>query len=454
MSKHFRSIAAAGVALALALGAGACGDSPSGPEDASWATSDPHKVKGDVVAWAWGDNQDIADSIAARFMEEYPNINLTLRLVPLPDYVTKLSAALASGKGPDAYNLGADMIPQFGPLSADLKPLFETVLGEDYQSKLVPAMLDEVTYKDRIVGGPGNITGAGTVIVNQRLLKSLDLEWPTDITSIQQLANFCAQVKAKGKGCIGIGAKDEWVSQDVLQALSNSIEPGVFRAAVEGEKDWTDPVIVEAFDLWQQLFSMGIAQDGALGMAMYPDVDQAFERGDFVAEAMGTWIAQNFTTTNSIAYQKGAGVEDPKPLETTVERFPGIGGNPVDVFASVAWGTAINANSENKAAAAAWVNWYSLDKNGEPKHAADTLVGPSSLLGVKVEPTDLAFPDLAQPSIDFLSQEMADVTELRSIIYPKMVTALGLALQQSAAGEDSENVTEELQGASAAVDRS
>ncbi|MFF5261768.1 ABC transporter substrate-binding protein [Actinomadura viridis] len=454
MSRRTRGTVLSSLALVTALVAGACGGggSPSS-KDTVWASADPHKASGKVVAWAWGDNQEIADGIAARFMKVYPNIEMKFQVVALPEYVKKLSAALASGEGPDVYNLGIEMIPQFGPLSEDLTPLYESVLGKDWESKMIPAMVEEGTYKGRRVGAPGNITGAGTVIVNQGLLKSLGLTWPAGITSIDDLAGFCAQVRAKGKGCLGIGAKDEWVSQDVLQALANSVKPGVFREAVEGKTPWTDPALVKAFDLWQQLFDKRIVQDGALAMAMYPDTDQAFQQGKYVASAMGTWIAQNFTVENSITYQKGAGVKNPKPLQTTVERFPGIGGKPVDVFASAAWGTAINASGKNKAAAAAWVNWYALDTQGEPKRAADTLVGPASIHGVKAEPKGLAYPDLVAPSIAYLSEQMADVKEVRAVTYPKLITALGLALQQSASGTGSKSVTQQLQAASAAVDR-
>lgn len=451
MSRRFRMHAALAAAVVLLISA--CGGTSSDSGDAEWAASDPTKVSGKVVAWAWGSNQEIADEIAGRFMKVYPNVELDFQVTQYPDYVEKLSAALASGKGPDAYNLGADMIPQFGPLSEDLAPLAAAILGENWRDQMVSKMVDEGTYKDRFVGAPGNITGAGTVIVNQDLLETLGLEWPADVSSIEELANFCAKVRAKGKGCIGVGAKDQWVSQDVLQSIANSIKPGVFRSAVEGKTSWTDPVLVQAFDLWQQLFKKGVAQDGALGMTMYTDTDTKFLQGEYVAQAMGTWIAQNFTTDFNMTVQKGAGVKDPKPQKTTVERFPGIGGKPVDVFASIAWGTAINAKSKNKEAAAAWVNWYAFDKKGEPKHAADTLVGPSSLLGVKVEPTGLAYPDLSGPSIDFLSDQMAAVKENRSVLYPKLVTALGLAAEQSASGTSSAKVTEDLQAASEAVDR-
>jgi raffinose/stachyose/melibiose transport system substrate-binding protein len=438
-------------AVAALSMAGCSAASSSG--DADWASTDPHDASGEVTVWAWGDNQDIADGIAARFMEVYPDIDLTFRVVAYSDYVKTLSAALASGKGPDAYNLGPDMVPQFGPLSEDLGPLAESVLGEDWRDQLVPSMVEEVSIGDKLVGGPGQANGAGTVIVNQRLLDELGLEWPSDVTSIDDLAGFCDQVRAGGKGCIGIGAKDEWVSQDVLQAIANSIEPGVYAKAVAGETPWTDPTLVEAFDLWQRLFTDGIVQDGALAMPMYPDVDQAWQRGEYVAQAMGTWIAMNFVTDNTMQYQSGAGVSDPTPLESTVEPFPAVGGGDVHVFASVAWGTAINQNSANKAAAAAWVNWYSLDREGEQKHAADTLVGTPALRGVEIEPAGLAHPDLVQPSIDYLTEELGAVTEKRSILYPELVTALGLALQQSASGTDSEQVTEQLEAASAAVQR-
>ncbi|MFC7584523.1 ABC transporter substrate-binding protein [Nonomuraea antimicrobica] len=440
----------------MLAGAGAlsgCAGGASTTDSPDWAAVAPQNASGKVTVWAWSDDQATVDAIASRFMQRYPKIQVTFKAIPYKDYTNALSAGLASGKGPDVFIVEPRSIVRFAPLSEDVTPLLQSVLGKEWQNRLVMSQVDELKVKDgRIVGLPNQANGAGTVLLNQGLLDQLGLSWPGDVKSIDELAEFCGQVKAKGKSCIGVG-QDEWVLQDVYQAIANSIRPGVFTSAVQGKTPWTDPVLVKAFDLFQALFTRGVVQEGALGMPMYTDVDYAWQRGEIVAMAVGNWSAMNLLEPNSVRFQKSAGVKDPKPLRAQLLPFPAIGGNPVHVFATGYGGTAINVASKNKAAAAAWANWYSLDPEGRQKEAGNDLIGIPALKGVKIEPQGIAYPELGRPSIEFLEEEFANATDPRGVEYPELLTALETAFQQSASGTGSQQVTEELENASRSIAR-
>jgi raffinose/stachyose/melibiose transport system substrate-binding protein len=448
--------AAMGLGLAVALSITGCTGSGGGATaSADWASVDPTTVKGTVTHWEWGDSQDVANQKVKAFNKIYPNVKVNIKAFTYGDYTTALSAALASGSGPDTYDLepGA-MAKQFGPLSEDLTPLLSHVLGSDWRSKESSTAISEMTIDGRLVGAPNAATGAGTIMVNQGLLDQLGLKLPADATNLADLESFCSSVKAKGKQCITIGGKDEWVSQDAFQAIADSIKPGEFTKAIQGKAKWTDPTFVKAFDIWGTMFTDGVFQPGALAAAQYPDAVNAWFRGDAVATVVGTWGATDFVGETNVKNQQGAGVTGtPEPMKTVIARFPGVGGKAVSVFSSVGSGTAINQNSKNKDAAAVWLNWWSLDAKGAQKDSADSLVGIPALKGVTPDVKGLAYPALVKPSLKFISDEMASSTEPRAIPYPDLVTALGNAFQQSASGTGSKSVVEQLESASASITR-
>jgi raffinose/stachyose/melibiose transport system substrate-binding protein len=454
--KTMKTIKALAIGLAAASAIVLAGCSTSGGSDSqsNWVPQDPTKVAGSINFWVWGDTLANLNKDIAAFNKVYPNIKVIPKTIDYSSYSTSLSAALASGAGPDTYLLepGA-MATQFGPLSEDLSPLAAKVLGSDWTSNISKGAVGELTVKDRLVGAPNAASGVGTLQINNGLLDQLGLTFPGANASFADLQKFCDKVNSLGKSCISIGAKDEWVSQDVFQAIANSIKPGAYYSAVSGKGKWTDPALVEAFTDWQKMFTDGVFQKGALGEAEYTDAWYRWLKEDAIATPIGTWGATDFIKDTNISNQKSAGIQDPTAMKTTLVPFPGVGGNPVKMFASVGSGTAINQNSKHKEAAAVWTEWYSLDTKGFAKTAADTLVGAPVLAGVKAQPSGLAYPDLVKSSLAFLTNGVVQSTEPRQIRYPQLVTALGSALQQSAAGTDSKTVAAQLESAAESVTR-
>lgn len=447
------TVIAGALATALVLTGCATSDDP-GVDDGSWATQDPATVTGEVNFWQWGDSQEAVEKQIALFNETYPNVKVTSKTVPYADYASSLSAAIASGSGPDAFTLepGA-MAEQFAFAVADLTPLYASVLGADWQSSVASGPIDALTIDGKLVGAPNASTGAGTMLLNIGLLEELGIEYPDSISSVDDLVDFCQQVIAKDKQCLAIGAKDAWASQDVFQAIADTVEPGAYSEAVAGERPWTDDALVEAFDIWQSLFSNGVFQEGAVGFSQYPDASNLWQSGEAVAFPTGTWAAMEFIGATSIANQEAAGVANPKPIKSSVVGFPAVGGTEGTIFASIGSGTAIAESSKNKAAAGVWANWYSLSSSGNQKITADALIGVPAILDVDQDVQGLAYPEIAQPAIDWINESIGQTTEARSIPYPELTTALGTAMQESAVGTDSASVTATLQSVSESIAR-
>ena len=465
MKFRSRMIAVSSLALATSLALGACagepaptsGSSTSGTSStgtpAEWYGVDRSTVSGTVTFWNWGDTSDVADGAIAEFNKVYPNITVEAKTVSYKDYVASLSAALASGEGPDTFHVEPAMAVQFADLLEDVTPLYESQVGPDWKNQVSGAAVTELTVGSQLLAAPNGISAAGTLQLNVGLLDDLGLSFPEGQITPQQLADFCGQVKAKGALCVSMGGKEGWVDQDVFQALASSIAPGKFWAAVEGG-DWTDPGLVETMDVWQQMFTNGVFQDGALGQNLYTDAWYLWQQGKAVATPIGYWGATDFIAATNITNQGSAGVTDPTPLRTILVPFPSLGSSPTTLAASVSSGTAINKDSRNKEAAAVWTHWFSIDPAGFQKISAQSLAGLPSVQGVETAPEGLAYPDLVKEPLATIIEMGLASTESRAITYPELITALTNALQSSATGVPSTEVLQTLQAASDAIKRS
>src|SRR5215470_8841231 len=105
-------------AALLATGLTACGGS-SGSSDSSSATS------GTINWWGWTPTDTAtAENYIAAFNKQYPNIKVNYKLVNISDWVAALRPALASGKGPDVFDMqpGA-YVTQFKSFAEDQSAL-------------------------------------------------------------------------------------------------------------------------------------------------------------------------------------------------------------------------------------------------------------------------------------------------------------------------------------------
>ena len=74
--------------------------------------------------------------------------------------------------------------------------------------------------------------------------------------------------------------------------MANDINAEKLYSAIEGETPFTDPELVESLALWQSCFTEGIFQDGALGVGVYNDTSDLFEKeGSIPMIQNGSWAA-------------------------------------------------------------------------------------------------------------------------------------------------------------------
>ncbi|WP_394552804.1 extracellular solute-binding protein [Agromyces sp. MMS24-JH15] len=400
------SVAAVAAVAALALAGCAPGAAPGGAE------GDPES--GTIDWWGWTPDVTMAEAYIAAFNEEFPDITVNYKQVPIEDWEAALRPALSSPSGPDVFGVQpGSRVDAFKSFAEDLTPLAEEALGADWQDKVSQIGIDGLTADGKLVAMSVGAVYAGSLWVNQALFDEYGLEHPT---TLDEWVEVCEAFRSHGVGCFVQGASQEGFDQDTLQAIADSIEPGVWTAVSKGEKQWDDPVIVQTFEIWRRLFDDGIMQPGAIGYAQYPDANNDFMAQKFAMVMMGTWYMQYATTAGMQGAIEAAGVADPKPFPLVPIEFPDVAGNgnSPGYFGDADYGLALNAKSDNKAAARTFITWLTTSEQGQ-QLVADRLNNIPALKGITPDwdAIDQPFAEVQKPAVQKLSEQVVESGEAR-----------------------------------------
>ncbi len=247
-----------------------------------------------LVYQTWNPGEDwFCASVEPDFEAKYPNIDVELVNVPYSDHIQKLKIDLATGQGPDVYSLqtGASL-KEFRDFEVDLTPLAAEAWGEDWESIFVPFAC-EVTAEDGVYYGlPMGTSYAGTLWADLNYFEKYNLSVPTNL---DELKAVCQTFRENGEYPLAIGAKDDWINLDMWMNIANDIDSEKLYSAIDGETPFTDAALVESFTIWKSLFDEGVFQDGALGVNMYNDVTDLFDRESSVPMICnGSWVINNY----------------------------------------------------------------------------------------------------------------------------------------------------------------
>ena len=424
---------------------------PSAEGDAEMATS------GEIVWWGYTPGSPVNEAYIAAFNEEYPDIEVTWKQTSIDDYDAALRPALGSSAGLDVYQMSAGSanggVAVFGGNAIDLTPAVEAALGADWRDQLSSTGVDALTVDGELKAMAAGAVFSGTVWINQDHFDEFDVEVPTDWDSWK---SACETFEANGITCFVQGAAQGAFNIDTIHAIADNVEPGTFVKATRGEVPWTDPSIVEAFGLWQQLFDEGIMQPGALGQNQYPEANNEFMSQRAAMVMMGTWYSQYLIPDVMRSAMEAAGsTEDPftmLPID-----FPDIAGtgNTGSLFGDVDYGQGVSANSENVGAATTFAVWLGTSEAGQ-QVIADSLNLIPALTAVTPnwDDVELVNPDAQADPMKSLVERASAVTDAPrfATINADMNQALMTALAKVAAGESTpEQATEELKAAQDSV---
>jgi raffinose/stachyose/melibiose transport system substrate-binding protein len=454
-----RSLAVVGLA-SVVLTLGACGGpvGGGGQESGGQASEGQDQggpaTSGTVNWWGWTPTDTAtANGYIAAFNKEYPDIKVNFKLVSIPDWQAALTPALRSDSGPDVFDMQpGSYVQKYGSFAEDMTPVITKALGEDWQSKVAPAGVTGLTDEDgKLTAMSVGAVYSGTLWINQGLFDQYNLKPPT---TLDEWDKVCQELKAKDQGCFVQGAAGAGFDQDTLQAIANSVEPGFWTKASKGEAKWNEPAMVKTLDIWKQLFSRGIMQEGAIGYQQYPDANNDFLTGKYAMVMMGTWYTQYSTEKAMTAALKAAGVSGAKPFPILPIQFPNVGGNTSEMFGDADYGLSISTKAKDKAAAEAFVTWLTTSQAGQ-QAVADQLNDVPALKGIEPNFEEINFVDPAtqEAPVKDLLAKVAPVTQPRfALLNQDVQDAIFQAAQSTATGKATpEEAANTLQEAAAAA---
>lgn len=402
-----------GVLVASSLALSGC-SAPAQSTDGGSATS------GSIQWWSWTPDNDLAQREIAEFNKEFPDIKVTFKKVPNADYTGVLRPALASNDGPDVFTVAASgsvgPVSVFAPYAQDLTPAITEKLGGDWKSQIAPTMVDAFTVQDKLAAFPWAKQGAGSVWINKDLFDKYGLTAPT---TLEEWVKVCETFRANGHGCFKEGVGGSGFDVDTLHSIANSVEPGSFTAAARGEKKWTDPALVKAWEIFNQLSENGILDEGAVGVQQYPDVNNAFLTGKVPMVQMGYWYSQYATVNSLTAALSGAGVPSDAPKITIVPvPFPDVAGkgNPSTIFSDPDAAQAVNTKSKSRNAATTFALWLGASKSGQ-QTVANNVDSIPTLKGVEAawDTIELVNPKVQTPLLQDFAKKAQESTEPRQL---------------------------------------
>ncbi|MGO4693733.1 ABC transporter substrate-binding protein [Paenibacillus sp. 2TAB26] len=443
----FRFALVLALSICLTLTAAACGskntDTNNGKNSGSTSTEQQT-----VTFWSWVPTDVQAEKAIAAFEAANPNIKVDYWRGEQTDFQKKLQVAMAANEGPDLLGMQVGgMLNQYANTLEPIEALADTNWGTGWQDKFVKASIDQVRAKDgTMVALPLNLTGQEFVLYNKTIFDKLGI---TKVpATYEEWLSVNATIREKGNGIVPVafGAKDIWHDVDMFVALSNQFAPGKIYEAEQGKVAWTDQAFVDTMTAWSKLFTDKVMQDGALGLSTYPDArDQYFYSGKAAMFLTGSWHA-GFSLPGG--EKDGTAIEND---ETGIFLLPQIGPNESKAVASVDTALSINKNSKNKEAA--WKLLEFMTQGEGQQIMADFIQGSPAKIGIEIKSLDQFKFESEREAIKTVNDAIENAVGKRLLDYPELTNAIGVAMQDVAAGKSIETSLKDIQKVSDGIDR-
>ena len=238
--------------------------------------------------WNPGED-DYTYEMIEKFEAEHPDIEIDYTYMPYTDHVEKLKVDLSAGDAADVYGVqtGA-MYNEFRDFEEDLTPYLTEEYGDDWASNYNEYAMSLLKGDDgEYYAVPLGLSYAGYAWANMSYFEKYNLEVPTNY---DELKAVCQTFRDNGEYPLVIGAKDSWINIDTWMNIAADINSEKLYSAIEGETSFTDEDLVQSFQIWQNCFTDGIFQDGALGVGMYTDSTDMYQKEGSVPMILnGSW---------------------------------------------------------------------------------------------------------------------------------------------------------------------
>lgn len=383
-----------------------------------------------LTFWSWLPTADQGDVMIEEFEKENPDIKIDYVRTEQADFFEKLQVAMASGTGPDLFGMTTgSTTEQYAPLVTDMKELADEY-WTGWDGIISETAVEQCTTEDgKMAGMPLLVAGMTDILYNKTLMEECGIaEVPR---TYDELIDAAKKAKEHGYVCVALGGSDAWLNSDLFIQLSNEFEEGAVYEAENGERKWTDQCFVDTLQAWQNLFNEGVFEDGALGVATYPDArDQYFFARKSVFFLTGSWHLGPTSPSNEeiqgTEIQTQGDVIGMSVFPSIAESGTICGTSGVDVMVCV------NAACDKKEAAMKFIEFLA---NGEgQQYWVNQLQGAP--VSNQISYTGTVDGELQQQSIDEVNSYVSNAVGNRKLSNSELETALAIAMQNVATGAD------------------
>ncbi|MCC6612276.1 MAG: extracellular solute-binding protein [Anaerolineae bacterium] len=402
-----------------------------------------------VEWWGWNPSIERAQAFIDAFNVTYPDIQVNYTFNQYNDYLNVLRLGVTSGSDPDVFGLQAGaLVSEYQDFLLDLTPLLQETYGDSWRDRFYALGIDPLTSGDVTYALPWYLSAAGYLWYNQYLLDQYGLSAPT---TWQEWIDVTKTFNDNGITGFVQGARDAWVNYDMYIALANEIAPGKIYQAEAGEVPWTDPDLVMAMDYWRQMFENGIMQEGALGVAQYPDARELWIQGKAAGILMGSWNTDSMEKNAYAVMQESLGFDEVYSFLPFL--FPDINGDgePGRLFGGPDVALAINTSTDVPEAAWTFLNWMTSE---EAQALQGSFLNVPALVGIPLN-EEAVNTDSERAALGQILSDLENSIGKREFLYLDLRTALADALQNVATGVQSpEDAMAAVEAVSQTVDRS
>lgn len=365
---------------------------------------------------ASGGNEETLQRMYEAFHEEYPNITVEIETIAMADYFTQMQTRVVGGTAPDCYELNIENFASYAN-----NGVLAEITGVDLSS-LDETALSAFNVNGTQYGLPGNFSNV-VLIYNKDLFDQANIDYPNADWTQEDVQEAAEAIRALGddiygyyqpltynefyKACAQFGGS--LLNEDKTEFTINSPEN------VAAAQMMADRVLVSNVQPTEvQMGGMGdwdLFMSGRLGMI-----------------PTGIWAFQTFT--------------DGCDFEWDITIEPGQEQKATHFFSN---GLVINAESENKEAAATWITWLA----SSPTAAQIRIEAGWDLPAVNDQETLSSYLDITPPENRQAVFDSLDYLVVPPVIedYALMSDIIGECL--SAAANGSMTVQEALDQAQA-----
>jgi multiple sugar transport system substrate-binding protein len=304
---------------------------PSGPPASAGAPGSdaPSDLSGDLTVWAMGNEGALLGTMADLFMEENPNVNVSVTPIDWGQAVTRLQTAIGGGQTPDVSQMGTDMMGQFVATDG-LEPVGDAV---------DPAAFFESAWNTNVVDGEAY--GVPWYVETRVLYYRTDIAEQAGITAApttwDELKAMAKAMQEQGGARWGISLGTKNYQEYAPFFWSN----GGQIMTDSGEFALGSPEGVEALEFYDSFFEEGLSPtEVPEGF----DITPAFVTGTHPMFFSGPWHVGLITEAGG-ADIEGKWAVAPLPQKESATSF--VGGSNLVVF----------RDSQNKDAAWAFVDF-------------------------------------------------------------------------------------------------